>query len=388
MKQSSGIHMASVLRISGAFIAYQIGAGFASGQEAMQYFGTYGGMYPILLPIFVGVLVAVYCLISYRTGFVYRFENPNDAYDLYCGSMLGKVINIFTNVSIGLTTLLMFAGCGATLHQYLGVPVWAGAVGIGVLSALVVCLGLSKLTDVLGSCGVVIIAIMVIAGVYTTATADTGLMEAQQHIGTYVEEGIFLQINAFGTHNPILTTINFVGMGLALAMTFNVSIGPNCRNTKECMASAICSGIMFALGIYMCLFTMLYNLDYIAEQEAMVPMLAAIQNTIPVMTLPYTIVVCLGIFTTIAGYLWVIGRRFGGEDGTLRQRIVVVALTVIGITVGSMIPLDQLVNVILAITGYVGIALFVCMLVQDIRTRKRRAQILSEREAQEAKPQS
>ena len=379
MKQSSHMSLASVLRISGAFIAYQIGAGFASGQEAMQYFGTYGGIYPIVLPILVGVLVAIYCFSSYRTGYVYQFENPNSAYDHYCGPIFGKVLNLFTNISIGLTTLLMFAGCGATLNQYLGIPVWAGAVGLGVLSALVVCLGLSKLTDVLGSCGVIIIAIMMFAGVYTILTADNSLMESQKNISTYVEEGIFLQINAFGTHNPILTTFNFVGMGLALVMTFNVSIGPNCKSTKECVASSICSAAMFAIGIYMCLFTMLYNLDYIAEQEAMVPMLAAIENTIPVMTLPYTIVVCLGIFTTIAGYLWIIGRRFGGEDGTPKQRIVVIVLTVVGISIGSLIPLDQLVNVIFAITGYVGMVLFVCMIVQDIRTRGQRAKILRER---------
>lgn len=370
MEQTSKINWKNVFKIAGAFIAFQIGAGFASGQEAMQYFGTYGGMYPIVLPILAGVLVAIYCVLSFYTGYRCRFEDPNTAYEYYCGTILGKTINIATNAVIGLTTLLMFAGCGATINQYLGFPVWAGAVGIGVISAVVVCLGLEKLTNVLGSCGVLIIAIMAIVGVYNIFGGDVGLMESQKHIGEYVEQGLFLQINAFGTHNPILTTFSFVGMGLALVMTFNVSLGSSCRNVKECVAGGICSAVMFVLGIYACTLTMLLNLDYIAENGAMVPMLAAIENSMPFISLPYTIIVCTGIFTTIVGYLWVIGRRFGGEDGSPRQRLVVVVLTVVGIVVGSMIPLDKLVNMIFPITGYVGIILFVCMVINFVKVRK------------------
>lgn len=371
MDQSSEINWKTVLKTGGAFIAFQIGAGFASGQEAMQYFGTHGGIYPFVLPIIAGILVAIYCFICFKTGYTYHFQNPNEAYDYYCGSVLGKIINLFTNITIGLTTLLMFAGCGATVHQYLGTPVWVGAVGIGILSAGVVCLGLEKITNVLGSCGVLIIGIMAAVGIYTFFTADQSIMESQKNILKYVEEGLFLQINAFGTNNPFLTTLSFVGMGLSLVMTFNVSLGSGFHNRKEYAAGSVCCAILFVLGIYMCLFTMLLNLDYIADKAAMVPMLAAIENAMPFITLPYTIVVCIGIFTTIVGYLWVIGRRFGGQDGSLRQRLVVILLTVIGITVGSLIPLDKLVNIIFPIAGYVGIVLFICMLAAYARMKQK-----------------
>ena len=372
MQNTSVVRWKTVLRLGGAFAAYQIGSGFASGQETMQYLGTFGGIYPFILPIIVFFLVTIYCVISYRTGFFNHFEDPNKAYEHYCGRIAGKIINIFTNIVIGASILIMFAGCGATVHQYLGTPVWVGSVVIGVLSALVVCLGLEKVSSVLGSCGVLIIAVMAIAGIYAICTADTGVIEAQQHIGEYVEEGIFLRISTFGSTNPILTTLSFVGMGLALAVTFNVSLGASCQNRKECLIGGICSGLFFAVGVIMVLLTMLLNLDYIAENGAMVPMLAAIENMAPFLTLTYTVIVCIGIFTTIVGYLWVIGRRFGGKDGTFRQRAIVIALTVIGITVGSMIPLDRLVNAIYPVASYVGLATFICMIVTDIRMSRQR----------------
>lgn len=369
-RSSSKIGFKTVFRLGGAFSAYQIGSGFASGQETMQYLGTFGGIYPFVLPVIVMIFVTIYCIISYRTGFLCHFEDPNESYSYYCGRTVGKIINLFTNVLIGASILIMFAGCGATIHQYLGIPVWIGSVAVGTLAAVVVCLGLEKVSTVLGSCGVLIILIMAIAGICTIFTADTGIMEAQTHIQEYVDQGIFLRISIFDSSNPFLVTLSFVGMGLALAVSFNVSLGGTCKNEKECVAGGICSGLFFTIGVVMVLYTMLLNLDYIAEKGAMIPMLTAIENSAPILTLPYTIIVCVGIFTTIVGYLWVIGRRFGGKDGTLRSRIVVIILTVVGITVGSIIPLDQLVNAIYPLVSYVGLAIFVCMIVADIQSRR------------------
>lgn len=365
-KDGSKISWKTVLRVSGAFTAYQIGAGFASGQEAMQYLGTFGGVYPYVLPVIMAVLVAIYCVSSYRASFDVDFQNPNDAYAYFCGKRVGALINIFANIVIALTSLLMFAGCGETIHQYLHIPVWVGAVSVGILSAVVVCLGLEKVVDVLGVCGILIIVIIAVAGISSVFRADAGLMESQRHVSEYVAQGLLLQVSVFGSTNPFLVCFSFVGMGLSLVLTFNVSLGKSCRNRREYIAAGIVSAVFFFVGVCMVLFAILLNLDEIASQGAKVFMLAAIEKVIPWMTLPYTVIICIGIFTTIVGYLWMVGRRFG-EDGTLRQRAVVILMTVIGITVGSLIPLDSLVNAILPIASYVGMFLFLCMIVTDVR---------------------
>ena len=366
MNHSSRIDWKTALKIGGAYAAFQIGAGFASGQETMQYFGSFGGIYPFVLPLIIFAFVVVYSISNYRVGATENFEDPNMAFEYYCGNTLGKILNIFTNITIALTSLVMFAGAGATVNQYLGVPVWVGAVLIGVVSAVVVCLGLEKVTNVLGGCGILIIALMAFVGIYTFITADVSIMEGQKNIQQYVDEGIFLQAQAFGGHNPILTTISFAGLGFGLILTFNVSMGKSCRNMKTCVASAICSAAFYVIGIFTVLFTMLLNLDYIASIKASVPMLAAVANVIPILELPYTIIVLIGVFTTIAGYLWTVGRRCG-EDKSLRQRVVVIVVAAIGTTVGSLIPLDQLVNILFPIMGYIGIVIFILLVVTDIR---------------------
>ena len=45
----------TTLSVAAAFCAYFIGSGFASGQEVLQYFAAYGGIWPVIIPMIVFV---------------------------------------------------------------------------------------------------------------------------------------------------------------------------------------------------------------------------------------------------------------------------------------------------------------------------------------------
>lgn len=97
--------------------------------------------------------------------------------------------------------------------------------------------------------------------------------------------------------------------------------------------------------------------------RAQVPMLAAIQNMLPILALPFSIIILLGVFTTITGCLWAIGRRFA-EDRTKKQAIIVVSVAVPGVSVASFISLSKLVNFIYPLTGAAGIVIFVGIIIK------------------------
>ena len=353
----------TVLTIGGAFAAYCIGAGFASGQETLQYYGAWGGAYPFILPVLTFVLLALFCYGTYKTGYIKRFPDPNVSYNYYCGKVLGKILDIFCTLSIALSTLIMFAGSGATVNQYLGLPVWVGTLIMGVVSVVVVCLGLEKVTNVLGFVGTLIIIIMLFTGIYCFCTADTTIMEAQQNVQQYVDEGIFLQAKFMNIDSPVISVISLVGAYITLGLAFNVSLGYRCKNKKEIVGGAIASAAFFCIGLCMVLFTIILNMDYIAEIKAQVPMLAAIQNMLPALALPFSIIILLGVFTTITGYLWAVGRRFA-EDRTKKQAIIVIIVAALGVSVASFIPLSKLVNFIYPLIGAAGIVIFVGILIK------------------------
>lgn len=93
--------------------------------------------------------------------------------------------------------------------------------------------------------------------------------------------------------------------------------------------------------------------------RAQVPMLAAIQNMLPILALPFSIIILLGVFTTITGCLWAIGRRFA-EDRAKKQAIIVVSVAVPGVSVASC----KLVNFIYPLIGAAGIVIFVGIIIK------------------------
>ena len=66
----------TILTVGGAFTAYCIGAGFASGQETLQFFGAFGGMYPFVLPVMQLILMFLFCYGTYRAGAAKHFPIP------------------------------------------------------------------------------------------------------------------------------------------------------------------------------------------------------------------------------------------------------------------------------------------------------------------------
>lgn len=101
------------------------------------------------------------------------------------------------------------------------------------------------------------------------------------------------------------------------------------------------------------------------EIKAQIPVLAVIENTLPILSPIFAIVVVAGIFTTITGYSWTIGRRFA-PDRTTKQRVVVGALMIIGILGGAFIPFSTLVNWISPASGLLGLFIAIYMVIGAI----------------------
>lgn len=363
---SNKISIKKVIVLSGAFAAYHIGAGFASGQEVLQFFGSWGSMWPLLLPLIALVINIVYSSSCYRTGATVEFDNPSDAYEFYGGKWFAKFMDVFSIVMIAGMGLSMFAGCGATVNQYLGIPVYVGAVVLGILAVIVIWFGLDSVTNVLGVAGILIILCTLLVTIYSFFAGDTSFMEANSHIAKYVESGDVLQASVAGIKSPVLAGCFYGGVQVLTCFHFVIGNGAKLNNSREAIACGIGSASLFVGGIYLVNYAVISNIDYIVEKGAQVPMLAVVEKLIPALTPVFAVIIVLGIFTTITGYLWTIGRRFA-EDKTTKQRIIVCIVAVLGIFGGSLIPFSRLVNFFTPLVGLVGFLCFLVMIYHDIR---------------------
>ena len=100
-----------------------------------------------------------------------------------------------------------------------------------------------------------------------------------------------------------------------------------------------------------------------------VPMLSAITNILPGIAGPYMVILVIAILTTATGFLWVVGRRFA-DDKTGKQRLIVAAVSAIGIVVGAFVPFSRLVNIIYPVEGMAGFVIFIGLIVNMIKRKK------------------
>lgn len=159
-------------------------------------------------------------------------------------------------------------------------------------------------------------------------------------------------------------------MTLLDGFPFMIALSRRIKSKKEVVGCAATASVLFTLGVMLVSFTVLMEIDYVIESGAQVPMLAIVSEKLPWLSLPFTIVIVAGIFTTIVGYLWIIGRRFAPDKST-KQRIIIVVTALVGIFAGSVIPFGTIINVLYPFAGCVGVVLFVIVVVNDfVRWRR------------------
>lgn len=80
-------------------------------------------------------------------------------------------------------------------------------------------------------------------------------------------------------------------------------------------------------------------------------------------------VILAAIYTTAASLLWAPVKRFAPDEFSLRHRLLLCVLCVVGTLVGLKVPFDALINVVYMVNGYISLGLLFLMLIKDIKTR-------------------
>jgi uncharacterized membrane protein YkvI len=133
------------LQIGAVFIGTVVGAGFASGQEIMQFFTCFGrvGMLTLILS---GGLFYIIAAAVVKAAIRYNTYNYKDLIYRMAGKKVGFVFDILVTTFLLIGTSIMFAGSGALFQESLGLP---RAWGIALMAALTLVVILQALTGIL-----------------------------------------------------------------------------------------------------------------------------------------------------------------------------------------------------------------------------------------------
>lgn len=350
-----------VISYAGAFMAFLIGSGFATGQEVLQYFVSYG-LKGLLVAISIFLLFAFVGGCFVCTGKRESFEKGSDIFRYYCGKHIGTFYDYFTIAFIFMSFVVMMAGAGATLNEHYGLPNWVGSVVMMCLVCITTVFGLNGIIDVIGKLGPLIAAFAIFLGLYSFFSNPSGVIEN----AALIQAGEIKVMQA-GT-NWLTAAFSYVGFCLLWLAGFLASMGKGANSEREGLLGTTIGAAGFTVGCTAMMLGLLACLPLVAGSQ--IPALVLATRITPVIATFFSVIIMGGIFTTAVPLLWQVSSRFT-KEGSKPFKITTVACAVGGTAAALLLPFNKLVNVVYVLNGYVGILLLLFIIGNELRRKLR-----------------
>ena len=346
-----------VMVFAGAYVATIIGSGFATGQEILQFFASFGLTGIIGCFITAVVFAFVGAEILYR-GSIMRFFEPIKIYRFYCGNVMGTFLEYFVPLFLFGVYVIMISGAGATLEEYYGLNPYVGRIIMSLLALGSVVLGLERMMNILGNVGPVIIVFTLIVGVISFAMHADGLSQALEIQKT-------LEYPAAAS-NGLVAGILYPCYNMVVVGSLLAGMGATTTNKKECIYGGVIGGVGLALAVFMIYMAMLAQPE--ATHALAIPSLLLASQIHPVIGTVFSVILMLGIYTTATPLLWQTANRFVPDSHRMFKPLVL-GITVAGF-IGGLLNFKVLVNTIYPFTGYLGIVILVMIVWKSFKLKR------------------
>lgn len=364
-EQKQVVRPGKVLNYAGAFIALLIGSGFATGQEILQYFSSWG-YWGVAGVILMFLLMAYVGMSFVSAGFRQKFDNPNDIYKYYCGNVLGTFYDYFSVFFLFLSYTVMVAGAGATLEQHYKLNPYIGSVILVALAIGTVIFGLGRIVDVIGKIGPIIVVMAIVVGLAAIVRHIDKAPQALEVMKQLVADGTV----KVASTSWWLAVGSYVGFCMLWLAAFLAQIGKGAASDKEGKQGAFFGAFGFALACLVVTLGILFGISLIAaEKGAQIPSLVLASEINPLLANVFSIIIFAGIYTTAVPLLWTVVARFSKEK-TPRFRMLSLILGVVGGIIGVLLQFDVLVNYVYVLNGYVGLLLLAIMIVRSVQWKR------------------
>lgn len=351
----------NVIKFAGAFIAFLIGSGFATGQEILQYFTAFGyggifvGLFTVICLIYVGASFML-------AGFSERFRNVNDIYRYYCGKYIGGFYDYFSVAFIFMSYIVMIAGTGAAFEQHFHISPIAGGILMAILSVGTVIFGLDRIVVIIGSIGPAIVLISI----------GVGLGGIFSHPGGVEQGAALIQENKIEVikvgSNWFWSGVSYVGFIMLWLAAFLAAMGKEANSRKEAVIGTTIGAIGFTGGAVILMFGLLANLE--AVHESNIPSLILAKSLWPPIASVFSVIILAGIYTTSVPLLWSVSARFA-ENKSKKFILITVCCAVVACFVGLSLSFPKVVNIIYGVNGYFGILLIFFMIAKSAGLTKK-----------------
>lgn len=344
----------STLKIAAVYIGTIVGAGFASGQEVLQFFSFFGlsGLLALAVSTFLFVFFGLIILeLGRRLAADSHREVIQQAGGRWLGSVIDKVITFFL---FGALTA-MAAGAGAIFREQFGLPYLLGSFVMVAGTVLIVILGIH---GVLNAISFVVPLLLVSVLGLSLATLLTRPLDLAA-ITQWADAG----------RAPVpfwpLSAIIYVSYNLVLGVSVLAPLGRLVEDPKAVQRGALYGGLGLGIGALAINAALLANVPVVTEYEIPMVYIAALFS--PVVQAGYSIVLLAEVFTTAVGSLYGFAERLT-DHGKPAFRLLVVGSGAAALA-ASQFGFANLVRTLYPAAGYAGLLMLGGLLLGYARER-------------------
>jgi uncharacterized membrane protein YkvI len=275
--------------VAATYIGTVVGAGFASGQEIMQFFTVYGSIGSLLVLVSTLLFIWLGCKMMNIANLLLCFSYQ----ELNC-HLFGRTIGLLFNGSMLLilfaSTGVMLSGSGAVFSEQFGMSTQLGIIMTIALSLIVTLRGISGILWI----NSLVVPLMI------TFTVILGL----NHIGVDASKAhLPFQWNWRWITSPFL----YAAFNLAMAQAVLVPLGREFRDPTIIRWGGIIGGSGLGVMLLISHLSLQTHFDFI--QEASVPMAKLVTLYGQNAAFLFSLIIFGEIFTTITGNVFGLARH-------------------------------------------------------------------------------
>ena len=342
----------TTLKVAATYIGTVVGAGFATGQEVLQFFNRFGarGLVGIFFAV---ILFIVFGYIIMDLGKRLHSSSHEEIIRYSGGPFLGSVIDIIITFFLFGSFTAMIAGTGAMFTQQFNLPSSVGNILMAFMTASTVMTGI---TGVINSISIVVpFLLLSVVGV-----SILSFFYSPPDISLVANIGENFLIN-----NWLMAAILYVSYNIIISIAILGPLGSQAKDSKSIKDGAILGGLGLGLGALMIYLALSTNLKEYSTFE--VPMISLAGRISTTAQMAYAVVLIAEIYTTAVGALYgFVSRITSIEKNSFKGKSLIVITTISGI-LASQFGFSNIVKYLYPAVGYGGIIILICLLYNKIK---------------------
>ncbi|MEK0153072.1 hypothetical protein WN867_09525 [Tetragenococcus halophilus] len=334
-------------KIAMAFTGIIIGAGFASGQEMLQYFTSFGiwGIVGTIASVFI---FGFFGFVIVDMGHFFKAYSHRDVLSNVASPVVHRIIDLFLLLTLFGIGVVMVAGAGSNLNQQFGWPIWLGNLICVTLVFLVGMMNTEKVVGAIGAIAPFLIALVVIISFRSLSTADWDIAA--------------MNADALNLTSPLpnwwVSALNYASVNLTTGVATAFLLGGVEKDKKVARRGGLIGGIVVGFLIVLINLTLFATSAQVASFD--LPMLQMARLIQPWVGFIMSILIFFEIWNTAMSVLYSFSTSFiNPNKKNFRYLLLVTSVAALALSFGGFTNVIGFVYPAVGYGGFIILVIFV-----------------------------